>query len=289
MILTLLQGGGSTFGVITSATIKAYPSAPFVTATVFMGTIPGNNAYWDVVTSILSQYPSLDDQGISCYSFIAPSFSSAEFNITSPINSYIGTFLLPALHPSNSSDSLKSAINEIVTGATAPYPFQFFTSVTTQTYPDFWAWYSVSNGPLGANHDQILGSRLLDGKALTGNLTALKETYQKITPKGSITSIYLVGGKNVMNAQPRGGSNAVNPAWRKAYVHSRRSHYTLTSINPSLIVVTVVGVGWAPFDTVGKAQQENLLTNTYVEAFRQLAPDMGAYINEVSLSNGARC
>jgi hypothetical protein len=45
---------------------------------------------------------------------------------------------------------------------------------------------------------------------------------------------------------------------------------------------TVVGVGWSPFDAVDKARQEDLLTNTYVEAFRQLAPDMGAYVNEVS-------
>lgn len=43
----------------------------------------------------------------------------------------------------------------------------------------------------------------------------------------------------------------------------------------------VVGVSWAPFDVIGKAKQEGLLTNTYVEAFRRLAPDMGAYVNEV--------
>ena len=42
-----------------------------------------------------------------------------------------------------------------------------------------------------------------------------------------------------------------------------------------------MGVGWAAFDTAGKLQQENLLTNTYVAALRKLAPNMGAYINEV--------
>jgi hypothetical protein len=34
---------------------------------------------------------------------------------------------------------------------------------------------------------------------------------------------------------------------------------------------------------VVQAQQENLLTNVYIEAFRKLAPDMGAYQNEVGL------
>lgn len=45
--------------------------------------------------------------------------------------------------------------------------------------------------------------------------------------------------------------------------------------------MVVVGVSWAPFDTVDKAKKEDLLTNTWVKALRQLAPDMGAYINEV--------
>lgn len=188
----------------------------------FLSTTPGNAAFWDVISYILSQYPALDDQGISVYSFMVASFASAELNITSPIDGYIGAFSIPALHPSNSSDSLNAAITKLFSDATAAYPFQFFTSVTAQTYPDFWAWYSVNNGPNDAGHDQVLGSRLLDRKALTGNLTALKETFKAITPASSITSVYLVGGKNVMNAQPRGGSNAVNPAWRKAYVHSRK-------------------------------------------------------------------
>ena len=242
--------------------------------------MPGNAAFWDVVAYILSQYPSLDEQGISTYSFIASSFTSAELNITSPVDGHLGVFLLPALHSSNSSDSLTATITNLFAEATAPYPFQFFKSITTQTYPDFWAWYSVNNGPNDAGHNQIVGSRLLDEKALTGNLTALKETYKAITPPGTTSCVYLVGGKNVMNAMPRGGSNAVNPAWRKAYVHSRE-YFSYSLDTGQLLMKSVVGVRWNPLDMAEKSRQENLLTNTYVEAFRQLAPDMGAYINEV--------
>ena len=219
--MTSQQGGGSTFGVIISATIKTFPSTAFISSNIVLATIPGNNAYWDVITHIISRFPSLDEQGIASYTYISPSFTSLEYNITSPVDGFIGTFLLPALHPSNSSDSLEAAIQKIVAEATAPYPLQFFTHFNTQTHPDFWAWYSVNNGPLDASHNQVLGSRLLDGKALTGDLIALKETFRKLTPAGSVTNVFLVGGNNVMNAQPRGGSNAVNPAWRKAYVHTR--------------------------------------------------------------------
>ena len=41
-------------------------------------------------------------------------------------------------------------------------------------------------------------------------------------------------------------------------------------------------VTWAPFDAAGKAEQENLLTIAYVKALSDLAPYMGAYVNEVS-------
>jgi hypothetical protein len=40
------------------------------------------------------------------------------------------------------------------------------------------------------------------------------------------------------------------------------------------------GVAWNYSDPIEKATQENLLTNTYVEALRVLAPDSGAYVNE---------
>lgn len=42
-------------------------------------------------------------------------------------------------------------------------------------------------------------------------------------------------------------------------------------------------VDWDPFDNAAKAEQENLLTNTYDAALRKLAPDMGAYMNEVCI------
>lgn len=43
----------------------------------------------------------------------------------------------------------------------------------------------------------------------------------------------------------------------------------------------MVGVQWAPFDSAGQAAQRDKLTNVWVEALRKLAPDTGAYINEV--------
>ncbi len=45
----------------------------------------------------------------------------------------------------------------------------------------------------------------------------------------------------------------------------------------------MLGVRWQPFDYAQKDKQTDLLNNVYVEALRQLAPDTGAYVNEVRL------
>ncbi|KAH8600686.1 hypothetical protein B0O99DRAFT_589582 [Bisporella sp. PMI_857] len=254
-------GGGSTFGVITSVTIRAFPSTKFVTASLFLGTAPGGEGYWDVITHIVSRYPDLISQGISGYTFIAPNFLSEDFNITSPVDGYYGILMLPLLHPSNSSESLLTALNNVVASATAPYPGQIFSSISTTTYDDFWGYYEPNNGPQDAGYDQITVSRLLDGKALADR-EGLKKAFKTITSDGTAAGLYLVGGANVFNAKPRGGSNAVNPAWRKAYVHA------------------LSGGRWTPFDYAKKAEVENKLTNVWGKALRELAPDMGAYINE---------
>jgi hypothetical protein len=248
---------------MTSVTIKAFRSTPYATALAFLANpVPGSSAFWSVIASILSQYSSLDVQGISGYTFINPNFTSAAFNISSPVDAFYGSFNLPLLNPENSTASLATALNDVFNTATAPYPGSFVHSVAPKLWNDFYSFYTVNNGPLNAGLDFIIGSRLLSTESLTENQTAVIEAFKAATPPGTSTEVNLVAGHGVRNARPRGGSNAVNPAWRKALVH------------------TEVSVSWQPFDAAAKAKGEDLLTNTYVAALRKLAPDMGAYMNE---------
>ena len=48
-----------------------------------------------------------------------------------------------------------------------------------------------------------------------------------------------------------------------------------------------IGVSWPDLDYQAGLEQRNLLTNTYVEALRVLAPDSGAYQNEVHCPAGS--
>ncbi|KAI9770052.1 MAG: hypothetical protein M1839_003280 [Geoglossum umbratile] len=226
-------GGGSTFGVLTSVTLKAFPSTPFATAKFFLSTPTASEAYWDVIAYILSQYPSLSTQGIAGYPIILPNFTNSALNITTPVAGFGGLFFIPLLSPSNTSASLTTTIANLFADATAPYPLQFEFSIIPEIYPDFYSWYKNHNGPLDAGYNILVGSRLLDVKALTANLTALKEAFKRFTPPGSISGPFLVSGKGVWDAVPRGGSNSVNPAWRTALVHSSESFLsTITRAPP---------------------------------------------------------
>lgn len=242
--------------------MRAFPSTQIHVATFLLGTAPETEAYWDVMADILSQYPALDEQSISGYAYIAHNIISPEMNITSTADGFAGAFFLPTLHPSNTSASLEKVLRTLFADATAAYPGQFMSTVDVKTFPDFWAWYKDNNGPLDAGHNEVLGSWLIDGETLTGNRTALKEGYRAATPSGGLTSVFLVAGKGTRDAKPRGGGNSVNPAWRKAYIHS------------------VIGARWNPFDAAEEEKQKALLTDVYVEGLRRMAPDSGAYVNE---------
>jgi len=171
---------------MTSITFRAFPSAEFIAGLGIVLTPPGGESYWDVVANILSQYDSLDAQHISGYTIVAPGYINPTLGITTPLDVYLGLFNLQGLYPGNTSDSLVAALTAVFDAATAKYPGQFTAQVfPPSVYPDFWDWYSPSNGPLnGAGGDILVGSRLLDEKALSQNLTALKDALKIVTRTG---------------------------------------------------------------------------------------------------------
>ena len=90
----------------------------------------------------------------------------------------------------------------------------------TNEYPDF-AKYWKTRPPQPAGFSGRLGSRLLDEKALTGDFDKLKSALRTSTPAEWYIDGHLVAGPgthNPPNGIP-GGSDAVGPAWRKAYAH----------------------------------------------------------------------
>lgn len=270
------QGGGSTFGVLSSVTVKAFPSPQIANVIVILRAIASVDTFWSAMAYFVSQYPALSEQGIAGYSSLSGS---------SVMRTYTGSFLLPILSPSNTTASLAAALRTITDKITSTYRFQFFPpSITTTLYPNFQAWFAVSEGPKSAGTDFIIGSRLLPAEVLTRDLAKLKTALMGAASNvaGGV-QVYLLGGKGVRDAIPRGGSDAVNPAWRTSLLHVGTFNSVLLHIELSVILrgIKVTGVGWPPLDADTMATQEALVTHTYVKALRVLAPNSGAYCNEV--------
>lgn len=200
------QGGGSTFGVLTKVTIRTVPSTPIAVYNFVIETKPNSTAFWDSVTYLLQQFPALSDSNVAAFTYFYPN--------TSDLSTFEGLF---ALYDPASTTELADLLEPIVSHINQTWTNQINTTVTSTIFSNFYGMFLEYQDNDGAGVDKVVGSRLLPPETLTQ--TAFKEAL--ITFMGEAGGrLYMVSGKGVWDAQPKGGSDAVNPAWRKALIHA---------------------------------------------------------------------
>jgi len=183
---------------------------------------PGNSSAAaglnDLVGYIVGQYPSLADQGVSGYSFYFDNFDAAI--LTGDHTKLTGMLISMVMQdvPGNATAKMLEVWTPVLEHVAATWPgFTIFPNITT--FDTFLDWYHEHLDKFSAGDDSYVGSRLLDGAALTADPEGLTTALKDFGAEG-VATVYLVSGKGVWDAKPRGGSNAVLPAWRKAYVHA---------------------------------------------------------------------
>ncbi|KAI0397651.1 FAD-binding domain-containing protein [Xylariaceae sp. FL0594] len=258
-------GGGSTFGIMTSATLATYPTPKMVGAQIGIYT-PVLDApwIWDMIGYVASQFPSLAAKGVSGYTAITPRLVVPNPDSNSNSSGTItvaGIAAELALINTQDTASLSNILDPVLATMKTRWPTAAVSvSVDVRAYQSLRAWLVDNEDMSPAGSDKYIGSRLLDEAAFSShNSTYLGQVLQG---SGSSTpSPFLVGGKGVWNARPRGGSTAVTPTWRKALAH------------------VVFGVPFAPLNTTAK-QEALAKVDQMTQPLRDIAPDMGAYINE---------
>ncbi|KAM6514032.1 hypothetical protein FALCPG4_015212 [Fusarium falciforme] len=253
-------GGGSTFGVLTSVTMKTHPSPKMLNLALMMLVDPDAPFLYDFIAYTLSLFPSLADAGLSGYAFI---MSRIPNPIPSPgapaeVAGILGMFMLQDTEDTQAMSNLLAPINQTIQ-ARWPGGVQVIPGITP--YKSFLAWFDVTYDQRTAGNSSYLVSRLLDKHALQSDRTSLSAAVEKALRNLGGMAALLVSGKGVHDAVPRGGSNAVNPGWRKSYVHSLGSQ------------------GFPAFNEPARLEAIDNLKDGF-EPMRQLAPDTGAYINE---------
>jgi hypothetical protein len=167
--------------------------------------------FWDMNTYLISQYSYLTQNTVMGYPYIIPMYPVAA-------DTYYATYYASWHGVSNISETFDPIITHI--NEAWGSSIIAFVNMTT-SYPNRYQTFLANHDTSHAGSDSVLGSRLIDEAALLGNQTSLKKALKRYISEGltAVGTVYLLGGKGVWDAQPRGESDAVNPAWRKALGH----------------------------------------------------------------------
>ncbi|KAI4203692.1 MAG: hypothetical protein LQ350_001693 [Teloschistes chrysophthalmus] len=245
-------GGGSTFGVVLSATIKTHPM-PSMTWSHFdiVQTSSTREPFWQAMAYYHSQLPHLVKSGLMGYYNIS---SISPFEPSTSLILGAGVWILNTSVP-----SFNAIVDPVLNHIQATYPVTVTRSARYE--PSFYDWWKVYSPAGAVATESQLGNRLVDEKALSQPLdkiaSSLAAAYQNLVMISN-----LVSGPGMWNAQPPGGIGSMTPAWRKT------------------IVEIIVPVIWPAHNASARAQQTHRLTNGYMDALRRWAPGTGTYLNE---------
>jgi hypothetical protein len=204
-----------------------HPSKKLTMVSFMAFTLPQAPFALDLVTWATSQIPYLSDSGLSGY-LMATVDSPPPVPIPGlpeRVAGLMGKTIILDTQDTAKINKIFKPLNETIQKR---WPGQVTLLVLTQPYDSFAAWYSENFDDGQAGGSVYLISRLLDKDTLTKDLDALADALKPILINDGWLGTYMVAGKGVNKAKPRGGENAVHPAWRKAYIHA--SEYTTNTI-----------------------------------------------------------
>lgn len=260
IFFALRGGGGGTYGVVVSTTVKAHPMTSVIVQHLLLGALTTNTSgLLDTIAIVTGAYPDLNDAGYAGY---------GQWSADSPAPLF-ATFTAGYVHGIymfGKTEQQARAAFDATRARLAPYASSVFISESYVSYPDYWTFYGTESGvepAVGAS--ATLGSRLFDRPSLTKSFSALRNMIGVLagTPgQYTFNSFEIVGGGQVFTdkSDPNSG---VLPAWRTSYF--------------SNIVARGFPIG-TPQSVVD--QIENDITFVKVAAMKALAPNTGAYMNE---------
>ena len=258
LFFALRGGGGGTWGVVVSVTVKAHPDYPVI-FTLTNYTLPAPNAaFWNGVEAFHSYLVPLNDNGGTGYYYITP---------VSPVNGddTVATFSLQMWFVNQTDPTILAGMFDPLIAALqnatgTPPAFESFQFPTMSSmYNTFFT---------GSDYDGLLvqlGSRLVSRSFVNspGSPAKIASALSgiKLGPTDYIEGNVVAGGQVAAN---KGIVSGLNPAWREAVVHLlfTRQWTADTTFQQQAVITTNI-------------------TNNEVPILKSFEPGrMGAYLNE---------
>ncbi|EPS33802.1 hypothetical protein PDE_08764 [Penicillium oxalicum 114-2] len=190
----LSGGGGGTFAVVMSATVKAYPEVSTASANLtFSGENVAPEVFWDIIRTFVVNITALTDTGaVAIWAVTGDHFS-----------------LTPITWPGGSVDHLQAGLAstlKMLQENNLTYAYHI------QQFPSFWDCYMAMNPHSNITEAQI-GGRLMPRDVIEYDTDGLFMTLRDIVEMGVVVS-----GVSLNVSRNSVPENAVNPAWRDAAI-----------------------------------------------------------------------
>jgi len=206
LFFALRGGGGGTFAVVLSATVKTYPTVQTTRHTLLMlspASSEPHDSFWDAMAYIHGHLPRLADEGMTGYFAAVPQNGSIIMTWDFVIYD----------RPPGTATALFSPIESYIN---ATYP-SLQLSTTEKSDATWLKAYNPSIFPAPIGQNFLIASRLLPRAALENNFENIRSTFITGLPKaGGIVGQLIAAGQVSRN---RHLHTAVHPAWRSAYMN----------------------------------------------------------------------
>ncbi|TGO42595.1 hypothetical protein BHYA_0007g00740 [Botrytis hyacinthi] len=240
----LSGGGGGTYGIVLSATMKFHPKVTSISSATLQFAPPttteGVAAYWQTVKIFLQSLPLMADRGLQIIWTIGPGF-----------------FLIsPVTGLDIAQDTIDGLFSPVLSALDkAEIPYAYASSVSSS----FLEYYNSANFGANVSNANTAG-RLLPRSVVQNDTDSFISALQT-----TVDNVYLMAGVTLevnKTVLPNAPELSLNPYWRKTLLNA------------------VFGTYLNYTDFSANFQSQNFMTNTIGPALAALTPNGAVYLNE---------
>ncbi|KAF2845498.1 FAD-binding domain-containing protein [Plenodomus tracheiphilus IPT5] len=242
----LRGGGGGTFGVVTSVTVKAYQDMPVSAASWALDSSKiGKDKFWAATKAFFDRAIDNVDAGTYSYLLLVP--TGQDFALS----------MQPFLAPNKTASQLNSILAPYLSKLTAlNIPFSPKVTEYRNFYP---AWQAEFPLEPQSSVSSVVSSRLFPRSNFASE-TGRNVTFNVVREAVEAGQVLIAFNMATRGSNP---DNAVNPAWRNSVYH----------------IITGISVNHTS-PTADIMAARGTLTNGTMQKWRDVTPGSGAYLNE---------